>query len=144
MGDERVLAAVSGGVDSSVAAALVQKAVGSQLAAVFVDNGLLRLGEREQVQAALGEHLITVDGVETFLTALQGITEPETKRRIIGGTFIRLFEREAARLGQPRFLVQGTIYPDVVESAAPDRSKGHRIKTHHNVAACPRICSSLQ
>ena len=138
VGDERVLAAVSGGVDSSVAAALVQKAVGSQLAAVFVDNGLLRLGEREQVQAALGEHLITVDGVETFLTALQGITEPETKRRIIGETFIRLFEREASRLGQPRFLVQGTIYPDVVESAAPDRSKGHRIKTHHNVGGLPQ------
>ena len=137
VGSEPVLAAVSGGVDSSVAAALVRRAIGDQLSAVFVDHGLLRKGERGQVQAALGSSLITVDAVDTFLSALKGVTEPETKRRIIGETFIRVFEREATRLGSPHFLVQGTIYPDVVESAAPDRSKGHRIKTHHNVGGLP-------
>ena len=141
VGQERLLAAVSGGVDSSVAAALVYKAVGSQLAAVFVDNGLLRQGEREQVEIAfkerLGGVLNVVDAAPVFLQALQGVTEPETKRRIIGATFIRTFEREAQRLGQPRFLVQGTIYPDVVESSAPDRNKAERIKTHHNVGGLP-------
>ncbi len=137
VGSEPVLAAVSGGVDSSVAAALVRRAIGDQLSAVFVDHGLLRKGERGQVQAALGSSLITVDAVDTFLSALKGVTEPETKRRIIGETFIRVFEREATRLGSPHFLVQGTIYPDVVESDAPDRSKGHRIKTHHNVGGLP-------
>ncbi len=142
VGQERVLAAVSGGVDSSVAAALVYKAVGSQLAAVFVDNGLLRQGEREQVEAAfherLGGVLNVVDAAPVFLQSLEGVSEPETKRRIIGETFIRTFEREARRLGQPRFLVQGTIYPDVVESSAPDRNKAERIKTHHNVGGLPR------
>jgi GMP synthase (glutamine-hydrolysing) len=141
VGQERLLAAVSGGVDSSVAAALVYKAVGSQLAAVFVDNGLLRQGEREQVEAAfqerLGGVLKVVDAAPVFLQALQGVSEPETKRRIIGKTFIRTFEEEARRLGQPRFLVQGTIYPDVVESSAPDRNKAERIKTHHNVGGLP-------
>ena len=138
---ERLLAAVSGGVDLSVAAALVYKAVGSQLAAVFVDNGLLRQGERQQVEAAfqerLGGVLKVVDAAAVFLQALQGVSEPETKRRIIGETFIRTFEEEARRLGQPRFLVQGTIYPDVVESSAPDRNKAERIKTHHNVGGLP-------
>jgi len=141
VGQERLLAAVSGGVDSSVAAALVYKAVGSQLVAVFVDNGLLRQGEREQVEAAfqerLGGVLNVVDAAPIFLQALQGVSEPETKRRIIGETFIRTFEGEARRLGQPRFLVQGTIYPDVVESSAPDRNKAERIKTHHNVGGLP-------
>jgi GMP synthase (glutamine-hydrolysing) len=141
VGPERLLAAVSGGVDSSVAAALVYKAVGSQLAAVFVDNGLLRQGERQQVEAAfqerLGGVLKVVDAAPVFLQALQGVSEPETKRRIIGETFIRTFEGEARRLGQPRFLVQGTIYPDVVESSAPDRNKAERIKTHHNVGGLP-------
>ncbi len=141
VGPERLLAAVSGGVDSSVAAALVYKAVGSQLAAVFVDNGLLRQGERQQVEAAfqerLGGGLKVVDAAPVFLQALQGVNEPETKRRIIGETFIRTFEGEARRLGQPRFLVQGTIYPDVVESSAPDRNKAERIKTHHNVGGLP-------
>jgi GMP synthase (glutamine-hydrolysing) len=141
VGQERLLAAVSGGVDSSVAAALVYKAVGSQLAAVFVDNGLLRQGERQQVEAAfqerLGGVLKVVDAAPVFLQALQGVSEPETKRRIIGETFIRTFEGEARRLGQPRFLVQGTIYPDVVESSAPDRNKAERIKTHHNVGGLP-------
>jgi GMP synthase (glutamine-hydrolysing) len=141
VGSEAVLAAVSGGVDSSVATALVQRAAGDQLAAVFVDTGLLRQGEAAQVQQALhdrlGVDLITVQAEEQFLNALQGITSPEHKRRVIGELFIRIFEREARRLGLPRFLVQGTIYPDVVESSAPERSSAQRIKTHHNVGGLP-------
>ena len=142
VGSERVLSAVSGGVDSSVATALVHRAIGDQLSAVFVDTGMLRQGEREQVETAfrrnLGVDLVVVNAIEEFLDALDGVTEPETKRRIIGETFIRIFEVEARRLGQPRFLVQGTIYPDVVESSAPDRNKAQRIKTHHNVGGLPK------
>jgi len=141
VGDAPVLAAVSGGVDSSVAAALVQRAIGDQLVCVFVDNGLLRKDEREQVEVAfhkhLGARLVVVDAVQTFLTALAGVTEPEKKRKIIGATFIRTFEAEARKLGEPKFLVQGTIYPDVVESSAPDRNKAEKIKTHHNVGGLP-------
>lgn len=146
VGGERVLSAVSGGVDSSVATALVQRAVGDQLVAVFVDNGLLRMGEAQQVvrtfRNALGVELISVDAVDTFMNALAGATEPEVKRKIIGEQFIRIFEGQARRLAgserPPRFLVQGTIYPDVVESSAPDRSKAARIKTHHNVGGLPQ------
>ncbi len=139
VGDARVLTAVSGGVDSSVATALAHRAIGSQLTAVFVDNGLLRKGEREQVEAAfggsLGSNLIVVDAVDTFLDNLRGVTEPEQKRKIIGETFIRIFEAEANRLGEIPFLVQGTIYPDVVESASS--GKAHTIKSHHNVGGLP-------
>jgi GMP synthase (glutamine-hydrolysing) len=142
VGKERVLAAVSGGVDSSVAAALVHKAIGDQLVAVFVDTGLLRKNEGEQVAAAfrryLGAELLTVEASDEFFSALQGVTEPEQKRRIVGEKFIRVFERQAQELGQPKFLVQGTIYPDVVESSAPDRNKAERIKTHHNVGGLPQ------
>jgi GMP synthase (glutamine-hydrolysing) len=142
VGRERVLAAVSGGVDSSVAAALVQRAVGDRLVAVFVDTGLLRAGEPEQVAAAfrgqLGAELVPVDAAGEFFAALEGVSDPEQKRRIVGEKFIRVFEREAARLGSLKFLVQGTIYPDVVESAAPDRSKAARIKSHHNVGGLPQ------
>ena len=124
-----------------MATALVYRAVGDQLAAVFVDNGLLRQGERDQVEKAfrqnLGPALVVVDGSATFLGALAGISEPEKKRRVIGETFIRTFEAQARQLGQPHFLVQGTIYPDVVELSAPDRSKVDRIKTHHNVGGLP-------
>ncbi len=141
VGGERVLVAVSGGVDSSVAAALVHKAIGDQLSAVFVDTGMLRQDERQQVEAAfrrhLGAKLTVVDAIEDFMDRLQGVSEPEAKRRIIGETFIRIFEVEARKLGQPRFLVQGTIYPDVVESSAPDRNKAAKIKTHHNVGGLP-------
>jgi GMP synthase (glutamine-hydrolysing) len=141
VGKERVLAAVSGGVDSSVAAALVHRAIGDQLVAVFVDTGLLRKNEGEQVAAAfrgnLGAELITVEASDEFFSALKDVTEPEAKRRIVGEKFIRLFERQALQLGQPPFLVQGTIYPDVVESSAPDRNKAERIKTHHNVGGLP-------
>jgi len=141
VGRERVLAAVSGGVDSSVAAALVHRAVGDQLVAVFVDTGLLRKGEPEQVvrtfRREMGAELVAVDAADEFFAALKGVTDPEQKRRIVGEKFIRIFEREAKRLGAPKFLVQGTIYPDVVESAAPDRSKAAKIKSHHNVGGLP-------
>ncbi len=141
VGRARVIAAVSGGVDSSVAATLVWRAIGNQLVAVFVDNGLLRLGEAAQVvkvfQDTLGAELVTVDAVEDFMQALHGITDPEEKRRKIGERFIRIFEAQARNLGMPRFLVQGTIYPDVVESSAPDRAQAARIKSHHNVGGLP-------
>ncbi len=141
VGEERVLAAVSGGVDSSVAAALVHKAIGDQQVAVFVDTGLLRNGEPEQVVKAfrlnMGAELVAVEAGGEFFAALKGVTDPEQKRKIVGEKFIRIFEREAKKLGAPRFLVQGTIYPDVVESAAPDRNKAARIKSHHNVGGLP-------
>jgi GMP synthase (glutamine-hydrolysing) len=141
VGAGRVLAAVSGGVDSSVAAALVHKAIGDQQVAVFVDTGLLRQGEPEQVvktfRQQMGAELVVVDAAAEFFTALAGATDPEQKRKIVGEKFIRIFEREAKKLGTPRFLVQGTIYPDVVESAAPDRNKAARIKSHHNVGGLP-------
>ncbi len=141
VGNERVLAAVSGGVDSSVAAALVHKAIGDQLAAVFVDTGLLRQGEGEQVTATfreqMGAELVAVQATDEFFSALDGVTEPEQKRRIVGEKFIRIFEAQARELGQPKFLVQGTIYPDVVESSAPDRKKAEKIKSHHNVGGLP-------
>ncbi len=141
VGEARVLAAVSGGVDSSVAAALVHRAVGDQLTAIFVDTGLLRKNEPEQVVRAfremLGVELIAVRAAEEYFQALRGETDPEKKRKIVGEKFIRIFEREAKALGMPPFLVQGTIYPDVVESSAPDRSKADKIKTHHNVGGLP-------
>ena len=141
VGPERVLSGVSGGVDSSVATALVHRAIGDQLAAVFVDNGLLRLGEASQVVETfsknLGVKLYPVNAVEDFMEALADVTDPERKRQIIGEKFIRIFEAQARKLGKPQFLVQGTIYPDVVESSAPDRSKAQRIKSHHNVGGLP-------
>jgi GMP synthase (glutamine-hydrolysing) len=141
VGQKRVLAAVSGGVDSSVAASLVYRAIGDQLVAVFINNGLLRQGEATQVvkalQAKIGQELVTIDAADEFLQALRGVTDPEEKRRIIGEKFIRIFEEQARNLGMPRFLVQGTIYPDVVESSAPDRAQAARIKSHHNVGGLP-------
>jgi len=141
VGEQRVLAAVSGGVDSTVAAALVQRAIGDQLVAVFVDTGLMRKDEPEQVvstfRSQMGAELVVVDAAQEFFTALKGVTDPEQKRRIVGEKFIRIFEREARKLGEPKFLVQGTIYPDVVESSAPDRNKAARIKSHHNVGGLP-------
>ena len=142
VGENRVLAAVSGGVDSSVAAALVHKAIGDQLVCVFVDTGLLRANEGEQVASAfrngLGAELITVEAKDEYFNALKGITEPEQKRKIVGEKFIRIFEEQAKQIGQPKFLVQGTIYPDVVESSGPDRSKAAKIKSHHNVGGLPK------
>ncbi len=150
VGDGRLLAAVSGGVDSSVAAALVHEAVGHRQVAVFVDTGLLRKGEAQQtveiLQQHLGLELVAVEAGEQFFTALKGVTDPEQKRILIGEKFIRIFEQEARKLSSaspakngtaPRFLVQGTIYPDVIESAAPERNKAVRIKSHHNVGGLP-------
>jgi len=141
VGDARVLSAVSGGVDSSVATGLVHKAVGRNLVAVFVDTGLLREGEPLRVvdtfQKNMGVQLRAVNAVEEFMEVLSGVTDPEEKRRIIGERFIRIFEEQARQVGKPPFLVQGTIYPDVVESSAPDRGQVSRIKTHHNVGGLP-------
>jgi GMP synthase (glutamine-hydrolysing) len=144
VGDSRVICALSGGVDSSVAATLVHRAIGDRLTCIFVDNGLLRLNEAEQCIATFRRHLklnlVAVDARERFLSALRGVTDPEQKRRIIGETFIRVFEAEAQKLGDVRFLVQGTTYPDVIESAG--RGTTHalaaaKIKTHHNVGGLP-------
>ena len=138
IGDKKVLCALSGGVDSSVAAMLVHKAVGKQLVCVFVDNGLLRKDEARLVKEVFGNqfdlNLIAVDASEQFLNKLTGITEPEAKRKAIGETFIRVFEQESRKLGDIELLVQGTIYPDVIESGA-----GHSavIKSHHNVGGLP-------
>jgi GMP synthase (glutamine-hydrolysing) len=141
VGESRVLSAVSGGVDSSVATALVQRAVSDQLSAVFVDTGLMRKNEvvqiKETFRQKLGTNLTIINAIEEFFNHLEGITEPEEKRRVIGETFIRLFETAAHKLGNPPFLVQGTIYPDVVESRAPERQHAQRIKTHHNVGGLP-------
>lgn len=136
-----VLSAVSGGVDSSVANALAREALGANVRSVFVDTGLLRLGEREQVVKAFehlpGEPLRVVDASQRFLVKLKGVTDPEQKRKIIGEAFIREFEAFAREVGNPKFLVQGTIYPDVVESQGLGASQAHRIKSHHNVGALP-------
>jgi GMP synthase (glutamine-hydrolysing) len=139
IGDGRAIAALSGGVDSAVAAALVQRAVGDRLTCVFVDHGLLRKGEAEQVErdfvAATGVNLRVVDAAKTFLEALAGVTEPEEKRKIIGREFIRAFERAAREIGDAGFLVQGTLYPDVVESGGGTGTAN--IKSHHNVGGLP-------
>lgn len=142
IGSKRVICGLSGGVDSAVAAAIVQRAVGKQLTCVFVDHGLLRTGESEQVQrdfvAATGIELVVVDAVDVFLSALAGVTDPEEKRKIIGREFIRSFEkaaREIAAGGEVEFLVQGTLYPDVVESGGGNGTAN--IKSHHNVGGLP-------
>jgi len=140
VGKERVLCALSGGVDSSVAAALVHRAVGDQLACVFVDNGLLRAGEAESVVRVFRDHfkmrLVHVDARRRFLEKLQGVTDPEQKRKIIGGEFIAVFEEESEKLGEIRFLAQGTLYPDVIESVS-FKGPSATIKTHHNVGGLP-------
>ncbi|MGH7652733.1 MAG: glutamine-hydrolyzing GMP synthase [Gemmatimonadaceae bacterium] len=138
VGKSRVICGLSGGVDSSVAAALVHRAVGDQLTCIFVDTGLLRLHERDQVErafrAGLGIKLITIDAEERFLTALAGVEDPEKKRKIIGHTFIDVFEDAAAQVGDDvHYLVQGTLYPDVIESFSPRGGPSVTIKTHHNV-----------
>lgn len=142
VGTANALSAISGGLDSSVASALVHAAIGDQLVSMFVDTGLLRQGEREEViqalQNGLGIELVVVDAAAMFLADLKGVTDPEEKRRRIGERFIRVFETQAQQLGLPQFLVQGTIYPDVIESRAPERQHAERIKTHHNVGGLPK------
>ena len=139
VGDRRVLLAMSGGVDSSVCAVLVHKAVGKQLTCVFVDHGLMRKGEPEEVcrvfRDQFGMDLVHVDGEARFLGNLKGVTDPEQKRKIIGETFIRVFEEEARKAGEPDYLVQGTIYPDIIESGWDG---GKQVKSHHNVGGLPK------
>jgi len=141
VGKDEVLLALSGGVDSSVVAALLHRAIGEQLTCVFVDNGLLRLTEGDQVMATFAKHMgirvIRVNAQERFMGALKGVADPEEKRKIIGKQFVEVFEDEAAKLSNVQWLAQGTIYPDVIESAGAKTGKAHVIKTHHNVGGLP-------
>ncbi len=143
IGDRHAILALSGGVDSAVAAALVARAIGDRLTCVFIDTGMLREREAEQVIATFGPRLrlVPVDAETRFLARLAGVTDPERKRTIIGEEFIRCFEGEARRIGQIDLLVQGTIYPDVIESRAKDSKTSARIKTHHNVGGLPEVMS---
>lgn len=141
VGDDHVILGLSGGVDSSVVAALLHKAIGDQLTCVFVDTGLLRLYEGDQVMAMFAEHMgihvIRVDAEQRFLDALKGETDPEAKRKIIGNLFIEVFDEQASKIENAKYLAQGTIYPDVIESAAAKTGKAQLIKSHHNVGGLP-------
>jgi GMP synthase (glutamine-hydrolysing) len=141
VGGDEVILGLSGGVDSSVAAVLIHRAIGRQLTCVFVDNGLLRLGEGQQVvetfEQHLGLHLVHVDASERFLSKLAGVADPEAKRKIIGREFVEVFQQEAAKCTKARWLAQGTIYPDVIESAGAKSKKAITIKSHHNVGGLP-------
>ena len=141
VGKDQVLLGLSGGVDSSVVAALLHRAIGDQLTCVFVDNGLLRLNEGDQVMATFAENMgirvIRADAEEKFLGKLAGVEDPEAKRMIIGNTFIEVFDEEAMKLGKVKWLAQGTIYPDVIESAGSKTGKARVIKSHHNVGGLP-------
>ena len=142
VGDGQVICALSGGVDSAVAATLIHRAVGDQLTCIFVNNGLMRREEPERVRHTfekyLSVNLVYADAAENFLGALKGVTDPEQKRRVIGEEFIRVFDAEAARLGQVDFLAQGTLYPDVIESKTAESNVSAKIKTHHNVGGLPQ------
>ena len=141
VGDDEVVLGLSGGVDSSVVAALLHKAIGDQLTCVFVDTGLLRWQEGDQVMAMFAEHMgvrvIRVDAADRYFQALEGIADPEAKRKVIGNLFVEIFDEEAGRLRNARWLAQGTIYPDVIESAGSKTGKAHVIKSHHNVGGLP-------
>jgi GMP synthase (glutamine-hydrolysing) len=142
VGNEQVILGLSGGVDSSVVAALLHEAIGEQLTCVFVDTGLLRLHEGDQVMATFAEHMgvkvIRVNASDRYFEALKGVADPEQKRKIIGGLFIEIFDQEAAQLTDAQWLAQGTIYPDVIESAGSKTGKAHVIKSHHNVGGLPK------
>ena len=141
VGDGRVICALSGGVDSSVAALLLHEAIGERLTCIFVNNGLLRKGEPEQVQETfrcnLGLNLLYVDAAQRFVSRLEGVTDPEAKRKVIGEEFIRVFEESAVELSDTKYLAQGTLYPDVIESETPENRASARIKSHHNVGGLP-------
>jgi GMP synthase (glutamine-hydrolysing) len=141
VGEGEVILGLSGGVDSSVVAALLHRAIGDQLACVFVDNGLLRLGEGDKVMATFAEHfgirVFRIDAEDRFLDRLEGVDDPEEKRRVIGNEFIAIFDEEAKKFRNAAYLAQGTIYPDVVESAGTNTGKAHVIKSHHNVGGLP-------
>jgi len=141
VGSEEVILGLSGGVDSSVAAALIHKAIGSQLTCVFVDHGLLRLNEAKQVMDTFAKHMhlkvVHVDASQDFLSALKGVSDPEEKRKIIGRLFVEVFQREAKKIKNAKWLAQGTIYPDVIESAGAKTKKAQNIKSHHNVGGLP-------
>lgn len=141
VGNDHVILGLSGGVDSSVVAALLNKAIGKQLTCIFIDNGLLRLGEADEVMLTFGEHfgikIKKIDASERFLSALVGVADPEAKRKVIGGLFIDVFEEEAQKIKDAKWLAQGTIYPDVIESAKSHQGKAHVIKSHHNVGGLP-------
>ena len=141
VGSEEVILGLSGGVDSSVAAALVHQAIGDQLTCVFVDTGLLRLDEGKQVMEMFGDHMrmtiVHVDATEDFMSQLSGVSDPELKRKVIGRVFVEVFQREAQKLPNAKWLAQGTIYPDVIESASAKTKKAHTIKSHHNVGGLP-------
>ena len=141
VGDDQVVLGLSGGVDSSVVAALLHKAIGKQLTCVFVDTGLLRLNEGNQVMAMFAEHMgvnvIRVNAEKRYMDALEGVTDPEAKRKIIGNLFIEIFDEESEKLTDAKWLAQGTIYPDVIESAGSKSGKAHLIKSHHNVGGLP-------
>jgi GMP synthase (glutamine-hydrolysing) len=141
VGQDNVVLGLSGGVDSSVVAALLHKAIGDQLTCIFVDTGLLRYCEGDQVMAQfadhMGVHVIRIDAEDRFLAKLEGISDPELKRKAIGNLFIEIFEEEAEKLDNAKWLAQGTIYPDVIESAGAATGKAHLIKSHHNVGGLP-------
>jgi GMP synthase (glutamine-hydrolysing) len=153
VGSDEVILGLSGGVDSSVVAALLHKAIGDQLTCVFVDNGLLRLNEGEQVMQTfarnLGVRVIHVDATVQFMGHLKGVSDPEQKRKIIGREFVEVFQAEAKKLPKAKWLAQGTIYPDVIESAGSKTRKAHTIKSHHNVGGLPetlnlKLCEPLR
>jgi GMP synthase (glutamine-hydrolysing) len=141
VGDDEVILGLSGGVDSSVAAALIHRAIGAQLTCVFVDHGLLRLNEGQMVMDMFGKNLgvkvVHVDASNQFMSKLAGVTDPEQKRKIIGKEFVEVFQVEAGKLKNARWLAQGTIYPDVIESAGKGKKGAHTIKSHHNVGGLP-------
>jgi len=142
VGKNQVICGLSGGVDSSVVAALINEAIGKQLTCIFVDHGLLRKGERAQVEEVFAKkfktNLVCVDESKLFLSKLKGISDPEKKRKIIGKTFIEVFDRESAKIKNAIFLAQGTLYPDVIESSHPNKGASHTIKSHHNVGGLPK------